>query len=392
MAFSGRLWLLSATFFFVFMGAGAQQAYLVPYLGKVTDWSQVKCGSIVALVYFSMLLFRVINVYLFPRWSDRRFTIVGGLTYLVFTIGMFAIPYVPSYPLAVFMSVFWGFGGALMWTGTAMQTLDIADKAGGRHGTGMGVLYSSTHAGWLAGAIVLGMLYDRLPDESAHLMYAAAAGFTLIGNVLSLFLPATGQALRETPPLLSLLKMVTRERALISGLLQFTAALAYGLILGAFGTYIEKTYGSQLIWVAIQFYPATRMVLSYMGGSLTDKIGHVPVLSGGFLSGVVGLVITVMWVNPYAVVIAALALGLLGSTVPVVAAAIVGDAADAKRRPLVYGIVFAWRDLGVAVAAFGSSVLGLKFSFDTVFMVFIYTFAACAVLSLYLGRFTRQDI
>ena len=374
------------------MGAGAQQAYLVPYLGRVTDWSRVQCSAVIALVYLSMLLFRVVNIYLFPRWSDRRFTIVGSLTYLFFTIAMFAVPYFPSYAFAMGSAFLWGMGGAMMWTGSAMQTLDMADKAGGRHGTGMGILYCSTHLGWLAGAIILGMIYKAVAVETSQLMYAAAAGFTLIGNILALFLPATGQALRETPSLLSLLAMMRRARALISGVLQFTSALAYGLILGVLGDYIERTYGAEWIWMSIGLYPATRMVLSFVGGYLTDRVGHTPVLFGGFTIGALGLVVTVVWTSPYAVLVTGFTLGLLGSTVPVVAAAIVGDAAEIQRRPLAYGIVFAWRDLGVAVTAVGANILGLSFDFDAVFTVFIYIFTGCALLSLYLGRFARQNI
>jgi len=374
------------------MGAGAQQAYLVPYLGRVTDWSQVQCSATIALVYLSMLIFRVVNIYLFPRWSDRRFTIVGSLTYLFFTLAMFAVPYFPSYGFAMASAFLWGMGGAMMWTGTAMQTLDMADKAGGRHGTGIGILYSSTHLGWLTGAIVLGIIYDALPVETAQYLYAVAAGITLIGNILAAFIPATGQALRETPSLSGLLEMMVGPRALISGLLQFTAALGYGLVLGVFGKYIEATYGAEWIGRSIWLYPAVRMVLSLFGGYSSDRIGHTPVLVIGFLAGALGLEVTIAWESPFAVLITVATLGLLSSTVPVVAAAMVGDASTIQRRPLAYGIVFAWRDLGVAVAAIGASILGLSLDLDAAFRVFIYIFTGCGLLSLYLGRFAEQRI
>lgn len=391
-AFSRKLYLLAAASCFIFMGAGAQQAYLVPYLRRVTDWSQVACGAVIATVYFSMLVFRLVNIYLFPRWSDRRFTIVGALTYVFFTVAMFAVPYVESWSFAMVSAVLWGMGGAMMWTGTSMQTLDITDKAGGRHGTGMGILYSSTHLGWLIGAIGLGLIYDALSVETSQLLYAAAAGVTLVGNVLTCFIPATGPALRETPALSGLLEMMARPRALISGLLQFTSALGYGLVLGVFSKYIEDAYGSAWIGRAIWLYPAVRMVLSFFGGYFADRIGYTPVLVAGFLTSAVGLAVTIAWASPFAVLITVGTLALLSSTVPVVAAAIVGDAAGTSRRPLAYGIVFAWRDLGVGVAAIGANLLGLRLDFDAVFTVFICIFGGCSLLSVYLGKFAKEDM
>lgn len=390
--FTAHLYILSAMFFFVFMGAGAQQAYLVPYLRDVTPWTLVMCGGVIATVYFSMLIFRILNVYLFPHWSDRLFTIVGSVSYLFFTMAMFAIGSFQSYPLALGSAFLWGAGGAMMWTGTAMQTLAISDRAEGRHGTGMGILYSSTHAGWLVGAILLGHIYHALPESSAQLLYVAAAAFTLIGNILSLFIPATGRALRETPAFVDLMAMVARGRALISGVLQFTSALGYGLFLGMFSEYIKEVLGTEWIWLAIALYPATRMVMSFASGYLTDRIGHSPVLSGGFLVGAAGLLLTVAWKSPISAGVTGFTLGLLGSTVPVVAAAIVGDASDTGRRPLSYGIVFGWRDLGVAVAVIASNIIGMSFQMDAVFEVFAYVFVGCGLLSVYLARFADQEL
>ena len=391
-AFAKSLYLLSATFFFLFMGAGAQQAYLMRYLERVTGWPPVQCSTIIAAVYMSMVVFRVVNLYLFRDWSDRRFTIVGSLTYLLFTVAMFAVGYWPSYAFALTAAVVWGMGAALMWTGTVMQTLRIADAAGGRHGTGTGILYSSTHAGWLTGAIVLGRIYESLPAESLPLLYVVAAGITLVGNVLACLLPATGKAVRETPSLSGFLAILLRPRAVISGVLQFMSALAYGLILGVFANYIGETYGERWIWISVSLYPATRMVMSFVGGHLTDRLGQSPVLVGGFLVGAAGLLLTVLWHSPFAVVVTGFALGLLSSTVPVVATAIVGDAADRKRRPLAFGIIFSWRDLGVVVAAVGANLLGMNLELRAVFGVFVGVFAGCAVLSVYLGRFAEQKL
>jgi MFS family permease len=373
------------------MGAGAQQAYLVPYLKHVTGWSQLRASVVIACVYLSMMLFRVINLHLFRGWSDRTFTVVGSLSYTLFCVGMFAIAYVKSFALAIVFACLWGAGAALMWTGTTVQTLALADRAGGRHGTGMGTLYSSTHAGWTAGALVLYLVYRTTVDTHPQLLYVVAAGITVIGNVLATFLPAGDAASRETPSVAGIVAILSRQRALLSGVLLLFSALGYGLFLGMFTAFLVKEYGVNWI-LSICLYPATCMVMSFVGGKLTDRIGHAPVLGGGFLVGALGLVVTVLWRSPFSGIATGVMLGLLGSTIPVVASAIVGDAAERRRRPLAHGVIFSWRDIGVVTAAVGANILGLKFEMRAVFCVFAAVFALCAVLSYYLGRFATQRI
>ena len=390
--FRRDLYLLSATFILVFMGAGAQQAYLKPYLVRVTDWSELQCGSIVSCVYLAMMVCRLANLRLFPRWSDRRYTVVGAWAYLGFTLVMAGIPFLPFYPIAVVAACLWGAGAAMMWTGTSMQILRLSDQAGGRHGTGMGILYTSLHAGWLGGAVLLGLLYDALDTRSLYLVYLAAAAITLPGNLLATLLPVSGTPARCAPTFAGVLEVLGRPRAQIASALQFFSALGYGLILGAFTRYVETEFGSGWIWVAVSLYPATLMALSWLGGRLNDRVGQAPVLVGGFLAGASGLAVTVFWHSPWSAAFTAFALGLLNSTVSVSASAIVGKAADPERRPLVYGVVFSARDLGVVTASLGASALSTAVPLRAVFGLFALVFAACAGLSLLLGRYTRQAL
>ena len=379
--------------FCIFFGAGAQQAYLMPYLSRVTDWGRLQCSIIIGAVYLTMSLFRVGNLLLFRSWSDRTFTLVGTLSYLLFCVLMGVTFWAHSFLLAVSASVLWGIGAALMWTGMTMQVLAVGDSAGGgKHGSGVGLLYTATHAGWLLGAITLGLIYRKLPDAQLWKLYAEAAGITAAGNLLACLLPATGRAVRENPSLGSMLEIMTRRRAQIASLLQFLSALAYGLLLGMFGRYIEHTYGGKWVWISVSLYPATRMAMSFVGGALADRIGHAGVLVTGFLCGAAGLLVMGLWHNPWSAVIAGFTLGMLSSTVPVVAAAIIGAAADRKRRPLAYGIIFGWRDLGVVTAAVGANALAGNLPPVRVFLVFAALFAGCAVLSALLERYRHERL
>ena len=378
-------WRLAATFFFVFMGAGAQQAFLVPYLERVNGWSALQGSSLIGATYLAMMVGRVLHLYLFAGWSDRRLTIVGSLSYLLFTAVVFAVAYLPSYEIALLGALLWGMGAAMMWAGTAMQTLAAADEAGGQYGTSMGILYASTNGGWLAGVIVLGNIYERLPAADLPQLYLAAASLTLIGILQALRLPATATA--SAPPAGNrVLATALQRRSLVPGLLLLASSLAFGLILGAFGTYVQEAHGARWIWVSVSLYPAVRTVFSFVSGYLMDRAGQIPVLVGSFLAAAAGLLVTAVWAHPLGVVCGALTLGLVSSTVPVAAGAMVGDITDIRQRPLAYGLVFTWRDLGVIIAAVGANVIGLELDLEAAFVLFAAIFALCGLLSLSLKR------
>ena len=377
-------WRLAAAILFVFMGAGAQQAFLVPYLERVNGWSALRGSYLIGVTYLAMMVGRVIHMYLFRGWSDRSLTIVGSLSYLAFTLAMFGVAHVGSYSLALAAALVWGMGAAMMWAGTAMQMLAITDEAGGRYGTSMGILYASANGGWFVGVLVLGVLYERLSDPDLSMLYAVAATLTLIGILLALRLPATTSA-APPPERGHVVAMAIKGQSLIPGLLLLAASLSFGLILGAFGTYVQEAHGARWVWVSVSLYPAMRTVLSFAAGYVMDRAGHKPVLVGSFLAGAAGLVLTVLWPHPLGVVIAATMLGLVSSTVPVVSGAMVGSV-DIRQRPLAYGIIFTWRELGVVIAAVGANIIGLRLDLQAAFSFFACVFVACGMLALCLPR------
>ncbi len=385
--------LLSGSFLLIFMGAGAQQAFLVPYLQEFTDWSKLQRSLVVATVYLSMTVFRLGNVYLLRRWPQWRCSIVGAATYVFFTLAMLGLYFVPSYPLALLAAAVWGWGGAAMWMGTTMQILALSDRAR-RHGTGMGVLYAATHLGWALGVIVLGTVFEA--GQSAGLpwfVYDAAAIFTLLGFGIMYSLPRRPEPLPELPTWGALMEIMSRAKARIAAFLLFAASLAFGFVLGSFTDFVENTHGAQWLWIATFFYPFARMVLSFASGVMSERMSHGTVLALGFFGGAAGMLVPLLVAHPAGLTVTALMLGLLNGAVPVVSTALIGTSAEQKRRPLTYGAMFTWRDLGVVVATIAGGILGLKTDSVTLtFGVFAVVFVVCGVISLILNRYAEQKL
>ncbi len=385
--------LLSGSFLLIFMGAGAQQASLVPYLEEFTDWSKLHRSLVIATVYLSMTIFRLGNVYLLRRWPQWKCSLVGASTYVFFTLAMLGLYWVPSYPLALLAAAIWGWGGAAMWMGTTMQILSLADRAK-RHGTGMGVLYAATHLGWALGVIVLGTIFEfGQPWGLTWLVYDAAAIMSLLGLGIMASLPRPDEPLPEMPTWGALVAIMSRAKAQIAAFLLFAASLAFGFMLGSFTDFVENVHGAQWLWITTAFYPFARMVLSFASGVMSERLSHGTVLAVGFFGGAAGMALPLAIAHPAALAVTALMLGLLNGAVPVVSTALIGASAEQKRRPLTYGAMFTWRDLGVVTATVLGGILGLKTGSMTVtFEVFALVFAACGVVSLVLNRYAEQEL
>ncbi len=387
-----HLLLLVGMFFLIFAGAGAQQLYLVPYLRQVTSWTGLECALLLAVVYATMMVFRVGNVYLLRRWPDWKWTLVGALTYFLFPIGMFLLAYLPSYALALAFAVLWGWGAATMWGGTTMQTLALTEGARSRHGLGMGLLYGGSHAGWFTGVIVLGLVFAHCGDRP-ELLYVTAAAITLLALPLALALPRSTDVTIASSSRAMLWEIVTRPKALIAMFLLGSSALAFGLMLGAFADYVRAEYGVGYIWITAMFFPGVRIVLAFLSGVLSDLGGRASVLSISFLLAAAGCAVAVVWHSPAALALTAALLGLLDGAVPVVSASLIGDSAERKRRPLAYGAIFTARDFGAVLGLILSRVVGGEAAdLGTSFVIFAGLFLVCATVSALLQRYARQQL
>jgi MFS family permease len=340
-----------------------------------------------------MMVFRIANVWLLRRWPDRRQTLVGSLMYTGFCAAMAGVFFHRSYALALGAAIVWGWGGAALWAGSSLQILAATDRAKGGYGSTIGLLYSATHLGFALGVVALGWVYARVGTESLYWLYLVAGGVSLMGNLVLLATPRLDHVEPEVPSLAALLGVSVKAKAAISGFLQFAAALSFGLMLGSFGDVVKVAYGKGLIWLLAAPYPLARLLWGWASGVLSDRVGRAWALAASFLFVAASLAGCGLWSSPITIGLASGALGLLSSTVPVVASAIIGDSAERQRRPLAYGALFAYHGAGVAVATLGGAALRSHFgSFQPVFLLFAGVFTVCGLVAVALHRWAQQRL
>jgi len=373
--------VLSGAFFFIFMGAGAQQQFLIPYLKDTTPWGAMQYSSVLAAVYLSFMVWRIFVGTSIRALGDYRSIVLGCLTYTAFVA---TVLFTKRFPAIIAMAALWGWGAASMWIVSSSQILDVSHRT--RYGTASGIFYFCTHVGFAVGVLVLSLIQIRWGSDA---LYRTALGLALIGNAILLFVPGR-PICRDARPVREILKMMRTNKVRIVAALQFAAALGFGLLLGVFADFISDEYGNPYLLLTVLF-PSARAVLSLSGGILSDRLGRGTLFFAAFLLSALGLFVAAAWTHPITLAISILALGFQGGIVPTVSMALIGDSVQPQRRHPAFGAIFVWRDLGVVIALLGGQFLRLRLGgVGPAFLLFGAIFLMCALLSTKLAGQEQQ--
>ena len=388
-----RLLALAAAFVFIYLGAGAQQQYVVPYFTKTLGWSEIVAGLLVALVYIGETATRVVNLALVAGWADSLLSFIGSITYVLFPLAVGLAYFTHSFPLVLAAGLLWGWGGSCFWTGSSMQTLRYGDALrGSRHGLSTGILYLATHLGFFSGVVVLGIIHAHF-RQAPYALFFVAAGFTAVGSLILSGIPRTGGAVAEPLTWRAVREVAGRVKVKVASFLMLMSGVAFGTMLGPFAAYVENEFGRDWLWITASFFPIARMAVALTAGIAADYVSAHVLMTAAFGFAAVGLAVVPHWESPWAMALAAFALGMLQGTIPVVATAMVGQSAERKRRALPHAIIFSFRDIGVTGAVMAALISHHKIGdFAPVFRAFAGVFAICGLVSLVLRRHADERL
>ncbi len=368
---SPDLAVLSASFFLIFMGAGAVQQFMMPLVRELTGRADTQCSWVLATIYLSFLVWRVFAAYTIRWLGDQLSIFLGQVTYTLFVVCALLFH---NYWVLLGAAALWGWGASAMWIASSTQVLDSSART--RYGSVSGVFLAAAHAGQMLGVVILG--WARTHYGWDGLLWVALA-ISVAANAVALRVPRK-YVPREKPRMSQLFGVLrSRHSKALAGIL-FVSSLGFGILLSGFSTLI--TDPSVLPKVTFGFYFA-RLISSWYSGFVSDRLGRRGVLVWGFSVAAVGMLFGLKTDSLWALFAAAAALGVQTGTVPVAAMAMVGDAIEPSRRHLAFGAIYVWRDLGVALAILGSQYI-VRFlgGYTMCFGIFAILFALCAGLSL----------
>lgn len=237
--------------------------------------------------------------------------------------------------------------------------------------------------------LLLGALRHRF---GGFTLYWVAVNVTAVAVLVLTCLPRRDIP-RETPTLGALVRMALSAKGATVGFFLLTSSLGFGLLLAALDEYASGRHSGAVVPFVLAGFPAARLVVSFAGGILSDFFGRHRLFLISFALGAVGLIGCVLYKHPASVALAALFLGALHAAVPVAAMALIGDSAHRSRRPLAYGALFVWRDLGVVIAILASRVLQVHMGgFDAVLLVFGVVFGLCCIPAALLGKRAAEQL
>ncbi len=371
--------LFYGTGFFLFLGAGATQPYLIPYLKNSLGYPLLASTFVLAVVYIIIIPARFFSLRLQRSIGLKLCIIIGATGYVLYPL-IFA--YSRNYFILLATSAMWGVAAGVFWTAASSLLLDLSQKK--NYGIMSGVLYAGVGSGLALGVLLLGFILNRW---GVRWMFLIAG----ISGIPALF---TSSLLPYTQPLkakvsLSFLKSFIFERGgLLVSLFLFIGSFGYGIIYSTMGTLIADSLGISWINKITVFYYFMSVLLSLFGGKLSDTFGRPKIFATSFALGAIATLTLTYFRSLPAFIISSALLGFQVSVVSVNTTAWAGDLGTSSERPLIIATIFAWNGLGVATSLLlGSYIVGnISGSYQTAFKVFTAISVIASLASLTLKR------
>ena len=384
---SGRkeLYTLSAAYFFSYMGVGAIQPYLKPYLEDLNGWSGPKSAWVLGSVYLSGIFAQFVSVTM-VRMFGPRLTVIIGLGFCT-AFSWLIVLHPTSFPLLLAFGVIWGWGASCLWVGGPSIVLDNADEK--TYGSASSVLHASVFFSQGLGVLVLGWIASEYGRPK---LFIVAAVISIIANVISFGLPRA-RAKVERVSLLEGMKVLCSWQGLIVSILMLSSSFGFGILLGNLSSSVAEArqdFGS-VGTLTLGFYIA-RLVLGWAAGPLSDRFGRAPLLVFGYGSAAVGLFLAGFSDHPAVVTFAALSLGIQIGAATVTVTALIGDWAPPAKRHVILGTLQMWKGVGAASTIILGQYLKIWMGgYETTFFIFSGLMAICVVLALVLGALFKQE-
>ena len=374
---SGQFWLLCGSFFFLFLGVGAFQQFLVPTVAARAHCSDLAASLVFACVYFGGPLFLTVYGYVFQALHERWSIVLGGMTYTLFALILLLVP---RYEVLLAAALVFGFGAETLWATGPTQVINTTHHT--RYGSISGFFQSATYSGQMLGVLLLGVILQHYSDpaQGQTVMLVTAIGLGIVGNVLALFLRIKPKT-RPPAKLSDAVQCLRSHAGRYLVLLSIANYLGWGLLLSTFTSLVSDIgQGARLYWIVLPYY-AGRLLVAWVAGHTSDKLGRERVMLCGFAVATAALVVAAL--APTAGVIAAVsaAMGMQAAMVSVSSTAAVGDYVREEERHLIFAGTNAWGYLATGLTMVGSQLLRHTYgAFMPSLLLFAGFYAACGVL------------
>ncbi|MDP6114119.1 MAG: MFS transporter [Planctomycetota bacterium] len=378
--------ILSAAFFFSYLGVGAIQPFLTPYLEEETDRPGTEVVWVLGSVYLAGIFMRLVAALMVNKLGARMTVILGLLMCTGFS---WLIVVTTHIGILLFGAFFWGWGAGCIWVAGTSMVLDFSPED--RYGTNTSILFAAVYLGQGAGVCLLGWIGAKF--GKADLFFWAAV-ISIPANVVSFMFPKAGGK-TEPANLAEGMKVLVSLQGIIVSVLLLSSSFGFGILLGNLSGSVARSTEMQGFGsvgpVTLGFYVA-RLVCTSFAGPLSDRFGRAPLLVVAYAASAIGLFAAGASDSPEILFAAALSLGVQMGIASVAVGALVGDWAPPEKRHVLLGSLYIWHGLGAALSLIlGEQLKAWLNAYRPTFTVFGAVMALCAILAVVLGFLLRKE-
>ena len=284
------------------------------------------------------------------------------------------IPFVAALVLSVVVTLVYGWttafvvlllarmGWGLCWSALRLGGFwtVLSEATDNNRGLLMGSYQAIVRMGSVGGVLAGAALTDIFDHRLTLTLFAALMAATAIAWILSGRGATSGRQLTQRRAGSGDLRAVLGDRRLLAtccGIL-ITGLVFSGLVTASLGFYLSAHFGQQMVILGAVLGVTTAtglllgsqwLPLSPLLGHLSDRLGRIPLISGGFAAGAAGLFALAYAQSVWPILVAVLAAFVASTALTVTLHSTAGDLAPPERRNAVVSTYATFLDLGSAL-------------------------------------------
>ena len=293
-----EFWALTAASSVYFAGSGILNALMPTYVVDELGGSEATAGTVMGVLAISALASRPFFGRMADQHGAKRILLIGSVVSALSMVVLLVLP--PSLPAAVLSRLVLGAGGAAMFTGAAVRSIELAPE--NRRSQAASFILISVHVGLGLGPILGLRLLDRFGYGQ---VWVAVLALALLGGAVTLLLTAPPRPARAEPaPLI-------HRNALLPGVVTLFGVFAFNGFI-TFASLYGREVGVGDVALIFTVLSGSIVVVRLIGGRIPDLIGPIIAGSGALVVTIIAAVVVAFWATPTGVFVGAvlLAVGL----------------------------------------------------------------------------------
>ncbi|MEM8924851.1 MAG: MFS transporter [Actinomycetota bacterium] len=289
-----EFWALTALSSLYFAGTGVLNALLPIFVVDDIGGTEATAGFVMGVLAIASLVSRPFFGRMADRHGARRILIIGALVSALSMVVLLVLP--SSVAAAVVSRLILGMGGAAVFTGSAMRSLELAPAR--RQSQATSLILVSIHVGLGLGPVVGLRILDRFGFDQ---VWTAVAVLSLLSCCVALLITPTPRTADRTPaPLIY-------RAALVPGVVTLFGVFAFNGFM-TFASLYGREVGVGDVGIIFVVLSGTIVVVRLVAGGVPDRVGPIVAGSGALGVTVVAALVVALWAEPAGLFIGAVLL------------------------------------------------------------------------------------